>query len=152
MNFHSIPDLQLCLPLIVIVEDISYCPICLRIWIFLNLDFSFSLIFKRFFWCGPFLKSLLNLLQYCFCFTFHFFGHEACGISAPRPGIEPTPPELEGEVFFFFWLCWVLGAACGIFIEACGIFRCCSRASLVVACGFFSSLVVVHRLQGAWAL
>ena len=28
--------------LIVIVEDISYCPICLWIWIFLNLDFTFS--------------------------------------------------------------------------------------------------------------
>ena len=27
-----------------------------------------------------------------------FFGPEACGISAPRPGIEPTPPALEGEV------------------------------------------------------
>ena len=29
---------------------------------------------------------------------FWFFGHEACGILAPRPGIEPAPPELEGEV------------------------------------------------------
>ena len=29
---------------------------------------------------------------------FWFFGHEACGILAPRPGIEPTPPALEGEV------------------------------------------------------
>ena len=26
------------------------------------------------------------------------FGHEAGGILAPRPGIEPTPPALEGEV------------------------------------------------------
>ena len=51
-----------------------------------------------FFWCGPFFKSLLNLLQYCFCFMFRFFGHEACGILAPRPGIKPTPPALEGEV------------------------------------------------------
>ena len=29
---------------------------------------------------------------------FWFFGHEACGILAPWPGIEPTPPALEGEV------------------------------------------------------
>ena len=29
---------------------------------------------------------------------FGFFGPEACGILAPRPGIEPAPPELEGEV------------------------------------------------------
>ena len=26
------------------------------------------------------------------------FGQEACGILAPRPGIEPAPPGLEGEV------------------------------------------------------
>ena len=41
---------------------------------------------------------LLNLLQYYFHFALWFFGHEACGIFlAPQPGIEPTPPALEGE-------------------------------------------------------
>ena len=29
---------------------------------------------------------------------FRFFGHKACRILAPGPGIEPAPPELEGEV------------------------------------------------------
>ena len=29
---------------------------------------------------------------------FGVFGHEACGILAPRPGIEPAPTALEGEV------------------------------------------------------
>ena len=29
---------------------------------------------------------------------FCFFGHEAWGILAPLPGIEPLPPALEGEV------------------------------------------------------
>ena len=29
---------------------------------------------------------------------FWFFGHEAYGILAPRPGVEPAPPALEGEV------------------------------------------------------
>ena len=44
------------------------------------------------------LKVLLNLLQYCFCsFMFWFFGHEACGILAPQPGIEPASPALEGK-------------------------------------------------------
>ena len=52
-----------------------------------------------FFLMWTILKSLLNLLQYCFCFMFWFFGHEACGISAPQPGIEPTPPTLQGKVF-----------------------------------------------------
>ena len=29
---------------------------------------------------------------------FWFFGHEACGILAPQPGIEPAHTALEGEV------------------------------------------------------
>ena len=45
-----------------------------------------------------FFKSLLNLLQYCFCFVFWFFDPEACGILAPQPGIEPESPALQGEV------------------------------------------------------
>ena len=47
---------------------------------------------------GPFLKSLLNLLQYCFCFMFCFFWPQARGILALWPGIEPTSPALEGEI------------------------------------------------------
>ena len=31
-------------------------------------------------------------------FMFWLFGHEASGILAPRPGIEPALPALEGEV------------------------------------------------------
>ena len=50
-----------------------------------------------------FLKILLNLLQNCFCFMFWSFGHEACEILTPQPGIKPTPPApsqlvLEGKV------------------------------------------------------
>ena len=45
-----------------------------------------------------FFKSLLNLLQYCFCVMVWFFDHEACGILAPQPGIEPIPLALEGKV------------------------------------------------------
>ena len=37
------------------------------------------------------LKSLLNLLQYCFCFLFCFFGHEVCGISASDQGSNLYP-------------------------------------------------------------
>ena len=44
---------------------------------------------KDFFWCGPFLESLKNLLQYCLCFMFWFFGPRACGILASPPGIKP---------------------------------------------------------------
>ena len=59
--------------------------------------FLFVFLFYRFFGCGPFLKSLLFLLQYCFGFMFWFFGHGACEILAPQLGIEPTPPALEGK-------------------------------------------------------
>ena len=30
------------------------------------------------------------MLQYCFCFIFWYFGHEACGIVAPQPEMEPA--------------------------------------------------------------
>ena len=45
--------------------------------------------FPRFCWPGPFLKSFLKLLQYCFCSLFQCFGHKACGILSPPPGIKP---------------------------------------------------------------
>ena len=45
----------------------------------------------RLFWCGQFLKSLLNLLQYCLCFIFWFFGLKVCGNLVPWPGIKPAP-------------------------------------------------------------
>lgn len=54
--------------------------------------------FLKTFWCGPFWKSLLNLLQHCFCFLIWFFGHKVFGILAPRPRIKPTRLALEGDV------------------------------------------------------
>ena len=51
-----------------------------------------------FFGYRPFLKSLLNLLQYCLCFILCLFGCEACGILASLPGIESAHPTLEGDV------------------------------------------------------
>ena len=58
-----------------------------------------SPFFFFFFWHGSFLKALLNLLQYYFCFMFCFYGHRACGILAPQPGLEPIPSSaLDGEV------------------------------------------------------
>ena len=38
-----------------------------------------------------FVKFVTTLFLFC------FFGHDACGIPAPWPGIEPIPPALEGE-------------------------------------------------------
>ena len=71
--------------------DVSLTPITTH-------TYSFCLSFFFFFNCGPFLKSLLSLLQYCFCFMFLVFGCEAHGILSPRTGIEPAPPALEGKI------------------------------------------------------
>ena len=57
---------------------------------FLNLRFIFDV---------DHFQSLLNLLQYCFCFMFWVFlamSHVGW-ILAPWPGMEPTPPALESE-------------------------------------------------------
>ena len=42
--------------------------------------------------------SLMNLLQYHFCFMLWFFGQEAYGILALQPGMESKHPDLEGKV------------------------------------------------------
>ena len=60
---------------------------------------SKNFFLKICFWMWTiFFKSSLNLLQYCFCFTFWFFGHESCELLGPWLGIKPVPPALEGKV------------------------------------------------------
>ena len=59
---------------------------------------KFHNLFQRFFWCRLFLKSLLIVLQYCFCFMFWYFGHQACRKLAPWPGIKPTLLALGSKV------------------------------------------------------
>ena len=73
---------------------VTLCPLS-RAKVFL---LFFFLSFFFFFWCGPFFKSLLNCLQYCFCSMLWFSGHKARGILVPWPGVEPTLPAMEGEV------------------------------------------------------
>ena len=58
------------------------------------------LIFQTFWGMWTFFKVFIEfvttlLLFYVFGF---FFGPQACEIPAPRPGIKPTPPALEGQV------------------------------------------------------
>ena len=44
-------------------------------------------------------KVFIEFVPILFLFyALFFFGHEACGILASQPCIEPTPPALEGEV------------------------------------------------------
>lgn len=60
---------------------------------------NISLFLMNFLKFGPFAKSLLHLLQHCFCSTlFFFFGWQACGILALWSGTEPSLPALKGEV------------------------------------------------------
>ena len=94
------------------------------VWISLGDSASFNSFF--FFWCGPFLKSLLNLVR---CFMFWFFDWEARGTFTPQPGGEPARPALEGEVLTtglprslefarFFWSCC---ETCRILVPQTGI-------------------------------
>ena len=91
-------------------------PLCFPFFFFFGLDIKFILIFslywkgiwccenlavmsffKDFFWMWTIFK-VLNLLQYCVCFSFWCFGWEVCRILASWPGMEPAPPALEGEL------------------------------------------------------
>ena len=61
---------------------------------------SYFFFFFKDFLIWTIFKVFMELLQYCLCFL-HFglvFGHKACRILAPKLGIEPEPPALEGEV------------------------------------------------------
>ena len=42
-----------------------------------------------------FIEFVTTLLLF---YVLFFFGHKACEILAPQPGIELSPPALEGEV------------------------------------------------------
>ena len=50
-----------------------------------SIEFFFKIFF---FFMWPILKSLLNLLQYCFCSMFWLFGHEACGSQLTDQGLN----------------------------------------------------------------
>ena len=70
---------------------------------------------------ASFLKSLLNLLQYCLLYILVFWlGWGACGILALWSGVKPAPPALEDEVlstglpgkslflkYIFYWRSWI---------------------------------------------
>ena len=50
-------------------------------------------------WIKIYFKVFIEFVTILLLFyVFWFFGPEECGILALQPGIEPAPPELEGEV------------------------------------------------------
>ena len=61
--------------------------------------YLFFKVFSFFFWCGPFLKSLLNLLHHCFyLMLFFFFWPWGMWNLNSLIRDQPTLPALEGEV------------------------------------------------------
>ena len=88
----------------------SVLPVNIQGW-----SFSYTLLFLKICLCGPFLRSFSNLLPYCFCFMFWFFGHKARGILAHRLGSKLHPlqwksPPLDQQGssilhFYFFPSC-----------------------------------------------
>ena len=67
-----------------------------EVWSVINVLYIF--FYDLFFDMDHFLKSLLDLLQYCFCFMLWFFGREASEILVPWSSIKSVSPALEGEV------------------------------------------------------
>ena len=58
-----------------------------------------GLIFFFFFDVDHFLKIVIEFVTiFPLFYVLFFFGPEACGTLAARPGIKPIPPALEGEV------------------------------------------------------
>ena len=53
---------------------------------------------KKIFFMWTIFKVFIEFVIILLLFFFLFFGREACGILAPRPGIELTPPGLEDKV------------------------------------------------------
>ena len=51
----------------------------------------FTKIILKIFYCGPFLKSLLNLLQYCLCSICCFLAARHVGFKLPEQGSNPHP-------------------------------------------------------------
>ena len=65
----------------------------------------------------------MDLLQYCFCFLFWYFGCEAHGISAPPPGIKAASCTLGDKVF--------APGLPGKFLTGCLLFSCLSVVVVV---------------------
>ena len=53
---------------------------------------------KDFFLMRTIFKVFIEFVTILLLFMFWIFGHQACGFLVPRTGIEPSTPELEGEV------------------------------------------------------
>ena len=115
-------DTALVLPstplLFVILISLCWSHCCRSLWSLFPLCFPLLWltflpgVFQFFFF---FLKSLLNLLQYCFCFMFWFFGCKAPGDWTPVPCIGRrslnhwTTREIPSISFYFGT--WRLGKA-----------------------------------------
>ena len=74
----------------------SQCSELLDLGVTLNCQRSFNPFLFFSFFSFHFFKVFIRFVT--ILLLFWFFGHEACGVLAPRSGIEPAPLALEGEV------------------------------------------------------
>ena len=72
----------------------AYFSLTCIIYLLLKIFFLMWTIFKGFIEFVAILLIYIYIIFLCF----GIFGHETCGIFAPRPEIKPIPPALEGEV------------------------------------------------------
>ena len=83
----------------------ALCVLSTDVWVFFwqhKIRSNLIAVFVLRFWCGLFLKSLYNLLQYCFCFLFWFFDRGMCDISSPTRDWTHTP--CIGRWSFNHWI------------------------------------------------
>ena len=75
-----------------VLVDAYWCIIVVLIYIFLT-DNSVEKTYLKFICQSYFLSGEISVHVLC-QFSFHFFGHVACGVLVPWPGIEPMHPAV----------------------------------------------------------
>ena len=79
---------------------------CLCVYVYMQhfqLEQLLRTFFKKDFGCGPFgFKSLLNLLQYCFCFRFWFFWYQAMWVLSSETR-DPAHTPCNGRQRLNHW-------------------------------------------------
>ena len=137
---------------------IKYRATPMKCFLFSSLRHSFSCI-TDFFWFPSYPSALFSL--YCVLIYLSLYSNTSTNVSRTLCLLRVSwiistsfffKIYLLFIYFIYFWLHRVSVAAHRIFVEASGLFV--AACGILSSCGVwvFSSLVVVHSLQGAWAL
>ena len=137
------------------VHIFNNCMLLIQTFTILFLYLHWLAAFLRFFWWGAFLVlsafvTVLLVLSVVLCF---FFFHNACAILAPRQGIKPTLPALEGEVlttgpsgklFCIYVLDHILILFLSIFKKSC------KRATIMQILILIMQILVIPHNANIW--